>query len=233
MLIFDISCDILYLYICTGIVSNSNSISGSGSGSGSEIKIDKIPSEDLRDYMSNDDQNVHNMAIKKEIKKIMKQLIENDKKKFVINDILLNQSLKEHIEKINYTPIEIEILRLIWERIHDPINIECKNILIDNLIIQLKDIISDDSCIQGRIARYLQSLENDNGKIINYTPYWMIKENIVNKIVYMKNKMKSNNYKYLIQYLDYYFEYNYVKTGLLNKNELNNIVSDYYIALIE
>ena len=42
MLIFDISCDILYLYICTGIVSNSNSISGSGSGSGSEIKIDKI-----------------------------------------------------------------------------------------------------------------------------------------------------------------------------------------------
>lgn len=79
---------------------------------------------------------------------------------------------------------ELEILRLVWNRIIHPDNKEVQHMLADNLILQLADIMTDDThacCIQGRITRIIQSLECADAKgIVNLVPLWAIKEEIAN-----------------------------------------------------
>lgn len=219
-------------------------------------KIYRISAEDLRNFMSDDRDNVHSPIIKRENVSILDKLIKSDTKTYTINDILKEERSKDPIiDKVlsliidynaNYGNIsEIEILRLVWERINSPINSEKKEVMCENLLHQLKDTIQsmeisgeisgelELECINGRIPRYLQSLQfNDAEDIINYVPMYVIKDEIVDKIINMKDKTKTKNYKYLTEYLDYYFGRMYIDTGLLTKRELDSITQDYYNEII-
>jgi len=84
---------------------------------------------------------------------------------------------------VNLNMNEMEILRLVWNRINDQINSKNLETLKDNIVVQLADITydADDKiyCVQGRVSRLLQSLEMaDAENIINLKPMWVIKDGI-------------------------------------------------------
>ena len=76
---------------------------------------------------------------------------------------------------------ETEILSLVWQRIHEPVNAQCINDLKESLLTQLIDCKTDGMimCGGGRIARILQTLECiDAEDIVNLRPMWAISETI-------------------------------------------------------
>lgn len=77
---------------------------------------------------------------------------------------------------------EMEILNLVWNRIHDPVNKGNFDNLRENLVLELADCMTGDTsahCIQGRVSRIIQSLEMaDADKSIVIKPLWVIKDEI-------------------------------------------------------
>lgn len=77
---------------------------------------------------------------------------------------------------------ELDVLKLVWNRIMHPVNEQQRKTLQDNLVLQLSDSMQTDSiayCIQGRVTRIIQSLEHaDAEAIVNLKPLWAIKEEI-------------------------------------------------------
>jgi|LakMenEpi02Apr12_1017379.scaffolds.fasta_scaffold01578_2 hypothetical protein len=154
---------------------------------------------------------------------------------------------------------EIEILHLIWNRINAPCNKDVMHTIKDNLTIELADSIIDDDnvhCVQGRITRILQSLQNaDTEGILNIKPLWVIKEEISSvfgkyrtilwnkltpetRIIYDKGNpdedeqvlIEKINLKLRSQINDYLTK-KYVDTEIINLQQYHAITKDYFAAL--
>src|SRR6185295_9520863 len=86
----------------------------------------------------------------------------------------------DQIHNINASHIgtglsEMEILRLVWQRIKHPLNHAQQNDLKESLAMQLGDCKPNGviMCITGRITRVLQSLECiDAENIVDLKPLW-------------------------------------------------------------
>ena len=100
----------------------------------------------------------------------------------------------EHINGLYFEGnlTELELLRLVWDRINHPINSSNVDSLKKNLIDQLADCKNGDSlyCCEGRVMRILQTLEEcDNENIVNLRPMWAYRDEIVQKIEKYQKKL--------------------------------------------
>lgn len=228
----------------------------------------------------NDTQNVHNSTISKYAKKAIKKLIDGEKRDAgvkqsydeVYNEIyqyLINSShpsnlialeVIDQIYVLNAFHIatnlnEIEILRLVWQRIKNPVNIHVIDDLKESLLLQLADCQSNGVivCITGRVARILQTLECiDADLIVNLKPMWAIKENIaeyfsrytdklINKVPsryrdafvninrnHEDEKLMEKFNDCLIKNLNNKFKLVYLDTNILTQKQLDELSAQYF-----
>lgn len=155
---------------------------------------------------------------------------------------------------------EVQILCLVWRRIHHPINCAHFNDLLNVLIEQLNDCQDTNGhllCLTGRITRIIQTLESlDAEKIVDLRPMWAIKEVIgeycgryTNKLlarcpVYYRNaflsesrtpkqkKLVNQLRKCLRHNLDHKFDHMYIRKHILTTDQLNHLTQDYYHYLL-
>jgi hypothetical protein len=154
----------------------------------------------------NDAQNVHNGGITRHVIDSIKKITEKEKQNGVepmttmatyteIRQYLM-QSPKEtsgqaldvldHMHNFNdrHTASglnEMEILRMVWQRIKYPINTSRVDDLKESLLLQMADCKPNNTlmCITGRISRIVQSLECiDMENLVDLKPLWAIKDQI-------------------------------------------------------
>lgn len=240
----------------------------------------RIPLEDRTDMDIEDRHNVHNMCLKRNAFNVVQDLRVSDQQQFTIDSALeaihrlIEYSIDTDLDKLDnaemvllsiedigatYTSCHIketELIRLIWERIHHPMNKSVQEQQENNLIEQLADCKNGTHglhCCEGRIMRLLQTLEGcDSQGIVNLRPMWAFKEEIANKIMYYRSKLlekaplqytlldqkiKLNQKEEalfnafnqcLIRNLNKRFEIDYVSQGLLSPIELEDITKPYY-----
>ena len=154
---------------------------------------------------------------------------------------------------------ELEILHLVWNRIHSACNKDIMNTLKENLTLELADgVIDDDNvhCVQGRITRVLQCLQNaDTEGILNIKPLWVIKEEIASifgryrQAIYTKltperqtiyDKVNPSKEELLLiekinlklrTHLSEYLTKKYVDTEIINVQQYETITKDYFAAI--
>ena len=248
-----------------------------------EGDLHRIPLEDRVDLDLEDRHNVHNTTLKRNAQQVINSLKVSDQKKYTIDTALIEIrkmiefNLDPDLDKLDralfvldkieemdstYQCVnlkELEILRLVWERINHPINQKQVIQLKQNLIDQLADCgygSNSIHCCEGRIMRLLQTLEQcDVENIVDLRPLWAYKEEISNKITHYKDKLlkktpeiyqelekkldltpedinliKKFN-RCLIRNLDQRFEIDYVSKKLLTKDELDDLTKPYYDSL--
>jgi len=84
----------------------------------------------------------------------------NQTKEYAICVLRKMETENIRIERLNLR--EKEILQLIWNRIHDPVNASVSETLKESLMLQLADAMRDhvnEQCPTGRVNRAVQSLE--------------------------------------------------------------------------
>jgi len=233
------------------------------------------------DLNMNDRQNVHNGTVSKHVIEAVKKLVEKEKQNKIkpqpYNEIY--REIREHlmgwthpsvgtaldvldqIHNLNAHHVgtnltEMEILRLVWQRIKHPINEQQCNDLKESLAIQLIDCKPNGGsimCITGRITRILQTLECiDAENIVDLKPLWAIKEHIADycgrysdklldrspqkyKDAYNALKRNPDQDKLVEKYnrclrvnLDKKFKLMYLDTNILTNKQLNELTKTYY-----
>lgn len=229
----------------------------------------------------NDNHNVHNITIQSQFGNRLNFLINNDNKKFNVNDVhnllkLLYDKLKiqyihgsnvvDYVFKYNltYSPLNIsecEFIRLIFERIFDPINESNRSKLINDLLYQINDCYQIDDnricCIDGRILRYMQPFElyDNQNELWTNIPLWVYKQEIYDKCAQIVNEyitslsddeqlvyFKQNPTKTeeniinkwncnIINKLESIFDDIYIKTNILKKDQLDKITEPCYQSI--
>ena len=235
---------------------------------------------------NNDTQNVHDTSIQSHINIAISAL---KKCKFTLglSDTELVQDIRNHIlnkstcsdeikdkalvslkkiKKINgiITRInisELEVLHLVWNRIHDAINYGLLQTLKDNLVIELADSMIDEEnvhCVQGRVTRILQTLESADAEgILNLKPLWVIKEEIASvfgrsvrilnkklkgiphiKKIYNKIHPTDDDLKIITkindklkQKIDIYLKKTYVDKEIINLQQYTSLTNEFYSAI--
>jgi len=245
-----------------------------------------IPIEDRVDLDVDDRHNVHNSCLRRTASDIIHMLETSDQHIYSIDRTI--QEINDMIElcpdtdlerldnatyvlecvasmhstyRSSFKIYELELIRLIWERINHPINLNVKDQLKSNLIDQLADCRNGQTslhCCEGRIMRLLQTLEGcDKENIVGLRPMWAFKEEISNKIYSYRQKLLTKAPKIysemetktdltqkerdmmekfnqcLIKNLQKRFEQDYLTKRLLTKNELNDITTPYYQSILE
>jgi hypothetical protein len=152
---------------------------------------------------------------------------------------------------------EMDIVRLVWQRIHDPVNVAHVDDLKQSLLLQLADCKSAGGilCLTGRVTRVVQSLECiDAENIVDLKPLWAIKPQIASYCSRYTDKLLpkvSEEYRQAFltdnekrtgkqsemarQYarcvkrnLDRKFQMMYLDTGLLTSSQLDSLKQAYY-----
>jgi len=195
--------------------------------------------EDLRDHLLDDDQNVHNTTIETSCHRAISQLHARHEKPVSLQE--LETLLYEHhlaykvyreIVKIN-DPAEIEVLQLVWNRINSPVNQSCKTELINNLIQQFEDCLDDESnlvCLQGRIARLIQTLQcSDMENIVDMRPMWAYREEISNIFA----KYQNHPVEEAISIIKNQLNRDYIESGILTVIQLEDLTKPYYQVLVD
>lgn len=86
---------------------------------------------------------------------------------------------------------EMDILKIVWDRIHAPVNKPIQNNLKENLVKQLADCVEHGNtcCATGRVNRVIGSLEGaDREGLVKMHTNWSIREEIAN----MANKIRND-----------------------------------------
>lgn len=158
------------------------------------------------DMNVNDKQNVHNSALAKylasSVKKLQQKEIDGgiavqptnevyrEIRQYLISSTHVKAATSlevlDHMNNINSLHAgtnmrEMEIIRLIWQRIKHPINQKNINDLKENLLIQLAECKPDTIvlCVQGRITRIIQTLQcSDAENVVDLKPLWAVKEEV-------------------------------------------------------
>lgn len=220
-----------------------------------------------------DTQNVHDSGVNRYIIEAVKKLENQIMRPFddIYKEILayLNTSTHDRVadaldvlKMINDTKMyhdgthktETEILSLVWQRIHDPVNAQCIDDLKESLLMQLIDCKANGMimCGSGRIARILQTLECiDAEDIVNLRPMWVISETIgdycgkyVDKLLTKvppeykeainalertpeQQKLADQFYTCIKNNLQRRFKLLYLDTNILNAGQLNRFSKEY------
>jgi hypothetical protein len=149
---------------------------------------------------------------------------------------------------------ELQILGLVWERIHNPVNRQNIEALKTGLLEQLADCQEDGQvlCGSGRITRIVQSLEElDAEHIVDLKPLWAVKCEIANCCGLVVNKLRKTAPSKYIQAVDALtrtpeqetlankfntclrhnieekLNKTYIETNLLTKTQLDEIAKPY------
>lgn len=116
------------------------------------------------------------------------------------------RTMERYNEKLNYLGngvSELNILALVWARIHNPVNHGVRDELLNNLMDELADAsatLDSSRCVSGRIARIIQSLESlDSENIVNIASTSSLKVELGNKIPlliksFLKHKQLEEKY---------------------------------------
>jgi hypothetical protein len=254
-----------------------------------DIEIIQIEPEIINnDVNNNDNQNVHDTSVQSHITNCINKLKEdpwreklkltnteliNEIKKYIFNEYVGSEEKKEkalntlnkmkkingQISKLNMT--EVDVLKIVWNRINNPINnVNIKN-LKENLVLELADSMIDDDqiyCVMGRTSRIIQTLECcDAENILNIKPIWIIKEEIStlfgkyrnklfnslsekNKNIYNKTEGITLKEKKLIDNINNDIKTiinnklikKYIDTNILTKQQYFTITDPYFMALV-
>jgi len=181
------------------------------------IQIDDEPDE-----IRNDPQNAHDSTLLRGARDTIKQLQQADRANTDNTSMLL--ALRKHIDNIpdhtrrhkaisvldkietNDLPMsnmynlrEVDILNLVYNRIHAPINQQRSQDLLDVLIDQLCDgfnsQIGSPFCATGRSTRVLSALDvvdAEADKLVTLKPKWAVKQELLNKAGRMREQMLQN-----------------------------------------
>lgn len=169
----------------------------------------------------------------------------NETIKYILEEIKYRRGGNDYIK-------ELDLLAMVWERINHPTNIKNFEKLKDELIRQLLDCISENGqlvCVTGRMTRILQSLELlDVEEIVSIRPLWAVKNEIAHVCCLFRckilnkfgNEKLSDNYNndknkiltksvnnIIRRELKRKFKKDYVKSGLLKQEKLNEILKPY------
>ena len=242
----------------------------------------RIPIEDRIDFEIKNRHNVHNKTVRRTAVIAIEQLKKSNQNKYTTTSAIdeIMQTLAEDSSQTSefavyalqmilqidgsYHPSNLkekEILRLVWERIHHPINTDKVKQLEENFIKELADCNKGDGsvhCCEGRVTRLLQSLQScDNENIVDLKPMWAFKEEVENKISKYRNKLiRKVPSKYselekkielndndknlidkfnrcLIKNLEKRFEIDYIHPKYLTKVELDDMTKIYYESLYD
>lgn len=241
-------------------------------------RIIRIPLEDRVDFVVEDRHNVHNTTLQRDALGAIERLKKSDQHRYTTTetfkmiDYLIEFYPDPDLDKlesatyvlqmiwkldVTYATLqEVELVRLIWERIYHPENKRNRDQLIDNLITQLADCRCGKRCVhctEGRIMRLLQTLEcSDATNLVHLCPIWAYKEEIARKVTQYRQKLLSrapSEYKELetktelddedrrslkrfnrclIKNLNSCFERDYIKKGIMTKDEIGEITKTYY-----
>ena len=157
----------------------------------------------LRQHIRNDTQNVHDSAVIntiknsidklkdvckikknttesiKEIRSMLDKMDDNDKKTDAIKAL---DTIEKSTQKLSFSDMkEIELLNLVWNRIHD----DCNKDNIDNLKNNLKNELSESIeyglpvCVTGRFNRIIDTL-NKIDPVVNIIPTNAINQEMMN-----------------------------------------------------
>ncbi len=227
-----------------------------------------------------DNQNVHNSTVNRHVVESLKLLQTKEKQNqveklglssiygeiraYLLPSLHANSSLAmdvlDQMYNFNHfhTPSglnEMEILRLIWQRINHPINSLHQSDLKEALLVQLADCKPNDvmMCLTGRVSRILQSLETiDAENVVDLKPLWAIKDEIgtifgryVDKLLNRVDHVYRDAYEALDRTerqcqhvkefqvclkrnLDRKFKLKYLDTNILNQTQLNELSQPFY-----
>ncbi len=90
---------------------------------------------------------------------------------------------------------EVDLLSLVWNRVHQPDNADNQQALRDNLVDELSECIEHNkpTCATGRFNRIIGTL-NGVDEIVDIKPTWAISREMIDKAgVIYKNKVESLN----------------------------------------
>lgn len=166
--------------------------------------IDQVPIIETTIGIRNDLHNVHDSVLTKTVK----NSIENLKKDTVmdIDFATTIQNIKNEIEEYPNENVksqarlaldtiqrnndtlhsvdmkETELLHLIYNRIHNPVNVENKKVLKENLINELSECIEFNKpvCTTGRFTRILDTINGVDPEV-SIKPKWMIQKELIDK----------------------------------------------------
>lgn len=232
------------------------------------------------DLNRNDRQNVHNGTISKHVMESINRLVDKEKQNKVIpqmtSDIyheirdyliqsthpsttvaldVLDQMHNFNASHVSTNMKEMDILRLIWQRIKHPVNNQVCSDLKEALLLQLADCKPNGviMCLTGRITRVLQSLECiDAENIVDLKPLWAIKDQIADyfgrysdkllgkvpekyQSAYESIKRTPDQQKLVDEYnkclklnLNNKFKSMYIETKILTQKQLDELSKTYF-----
>lgn len=244
------------------------------------VQCIRIPLEDRVDFVVEDRHNVHNTTLQRDALSAITRLKQSDQHRYTTEetfkmiDYLIEFYPDPDLDKLDsasyvlhmirklgvtYDQLpEVELVRLLWERINHADNRLFRDQLIDNLITQLADCRCGKRCVhctEGRIMRLLQTLEcSDATNMVHLCPMWAYKEEIAHKVTMYRQKLLDkapSEYRELesktdldldvedrrllrqfnrclIKNLKCRFERDYVSKGVMTKEELDEITKTYY-----
>ncbi len=155
---------------------------------------------------------------------------------------------------------EMEILRLVWQRMNHPVNENNLDDLKESILLQLADCKPNTvvMCVTGRVTRIIQSLQCvDAEGLVDLKPLWAIKEEIENYFTNYADKLierMPENYqeafnainrtkdqehlvdkfnKCLIKNLEKRFKLSYLDTKILTEKQLNDLTRPHYDNISE
>jgi hypothetical protein len=239
------------------------------------VSFYRVHLEDRGALSQTDAQNVHNLGVERGVDLAICRLqdslsetnastptpIPNLPDFLAKHDALKSYQIIKNVKSKFHNLDEIEIINLVWTRIHHPINNNNCSRLKEEFIQQLRDTSINDSdlvCVDGRIARILQTLEFDaDPNLLSLRPVWAFREEISERIcqyrrrlmeklpaIYQRlettasDEMTCDDFDRLDQFnlcliknLEIKFHKDYVKPALLTTDELNQLTRDYYDAL--
>lgn len=166
--------------------------------------VDQVPIIETTIGIRNDLHNVHDSVLTKTVKNSIDKLKEN-----TVMDIDLQttvQNIKNEIEQYPNENVkmqarlalntildnndtlhsvdmkETELLHLIYNRIHHPVNVENKQVLKENLINELSECIEFNKpvCTTGRFTRILDTINGVDPEV-SIKPKWMIQKELIDK----------------------------------------------------
>jgi|UniRef100_A0A6C0BKF2 hypothetical protein len=250
-----------------------------------EQHIYRVSEEDQTDLMVEDRHNVHNKCLKRSAAQVIHHLKDCDRHQFTIDSAfqqifeMIDMSPDDNLDRLDHAMQvlkaiqqmncyyhsgyvrEKELVRLVWERIHHPVNHDRVEQLKNNLIDQLADGYNGYSnvhCLEGRVMRLLQTLECcDQNEMVQMRPMWAYKDEISSTIARYRDKLLQQvPTKYieletkiqlteqdralvasfnqcLINNLNRRFDKDYLSPGLLTKEELEEMTHVYYQSLYD
>lgn len=199
----------------------------------------------LNDIQKSTDINKTSLAAFNDIKNYIEQMLDSDKKYNALKALKVLKKENSYINKLNMS--EMEILRLIWNRINCDQNDDSIINLKENLFNELVDMIQGNVvvCATGRAARLCDTLSIIDPELSIKSKY-MIREEMMNKCGVIRRNLLSSENEHDRKRLEQgkhteqaewefrlkksirdIFQLEYVKTNIMSQKEFNEELNSW------